>query len=66
MATAPLLPDVFAEKLALAGTPEQVARQVRLLAEIGIQEIVIYPMPLPDQAIEAQITAFQAILASLA
>jgi alkanesulfonate monooxygenase SsuD/methylene tetrahydromethanopterin reductase-like flavin-dependent oxidoreductase (luciferase family) len=65
MATAPLLPDAFAAKLALAGTPEQVTRQVRLLAAIGIQEVVIYPMPLPGQTIEAQITAFRALLAQM-
>jgi 5,10-methylenetetrahydromethanopterin reductase len=60
-ATAPLLPDTFAEALALCGTSKEVAGQVRRIVELGIGEIAINPIPLPGQRVEEQIEAFQEV-----
>jgi alkanesulfonate monooxygenase SsuD/methylene tetrahydromethanopterin reductase-like flavin-dependent oxidoreductase (luciferase family) len=61
-AMASQLPDSFVDKLALAGTPQHVRDQVRHIAGLGIRELLIYPIPLPGQAVEEQITAFRGLV----
>jgi 5,10-methylenetetrahydromethanopterin reductase len=61
---AQLLPNEFAERLALVGTASEVANRICQIQATGIDEIVIYPVPLPRQRIEEQLLAFASLLTS--
>jgi 5,10-methylenetetrahydromethanopterin reductase len=54
--------DLFSEQLVtdhvLAGTPGQIAEQIKALEGIGVNEIVLFPSPLPGQSPEDVLRLF--------
>jgi 5,10-methylenetetrahydromethanopterin reductase len=53
-----LIPDDLVRDAALAGTVEDVARQIVEIAATGITQITVYPMPLEGQTIESVLEQF--------
>jgi 5,10-methylenetetrahydromethanopterin reductase len=53
-----LIPDDLVRDAALAGTVDEVARQIVEIAALGINEITLYPMPLDGQTIESVLERF--------
>jgi 5,10-methylenetetrahydromethanopterin reductase len=53
-----LVPDEFVDAFAWAGTPEEVARQVAAVVELGIPEVCILPQPARGQPVEPVMRAF--------
>ncbi|MDR7485059.1 MAG: LLM class flavin-dependent oxidoreductase [Armatimonadota bacterium] len=47
-----LVPDAFVDAFAWAGTPDEVARQIAAVVELGIPEVCILPQPPPGQTVE--------------
>jgi 5,10-methylenetetrahydromethanopterin reductase len=53
-----LVPDEFVDAFAWAGTPDEVARQIASIVELGIPEICILPQPPRGQPVEPIMRAF--------
>lgn len=47
-----LIPRGILDSLALVGTAEQIVKRLRELAEVGVQEVVIWPFPANNQSTE--------------
>lgn len=58
MASGFLVPDDFVDAFAWAGTPDEVARQIAAVAELGIPEICILPQPPRGQPVEPIMRSF--------
>jgi 5,10-methylenetetrahydromethanopterin reductase len=52
------IPDEFVDHLGLAGTPEQCAAQIERIAAVGIDEIVLAPLPVDETNVESVIEPF--------
>ena len=50
-ATARLIPDELVSPLAVAGTPNEVIQRIRSLGDIGIDEVMVYPVPVEHQSV---------------
>jgi 5,10-methylenetetrahydromethanopterin reductase len=55
---ATVIPDELVRDAALAGTVDEVARQIVEIAGTGITQITLYPMPLEGQTIETVLERF--------
>ncbi len=53
-----LVTDVMVEDKALVGSVPDVVNQIVRISQTGVQEITIYPLPLPDQSIEEVLSIF--------
>lgn len=53
-----LVPDEFVDAFAWAGTPDEVARQVAAIVELGISETCILPLPPRGQPVEPIMRSF--------
>ncbi|MGQ0570618.1 MAG: LLM class flavin-dependent oxidoreductase [Armatimonadota bacterium] len=53
-----LVPDEFVDAFAWAGTPDEVARQIVAIVELGIPEICILPLPPRGQPVEPIMRSF--------
>lgn len=53
-----LVTDEMVRDNALVGSVDQVVQQILEIAGTGVNEVTIYPMPLPDQEIESVLTQF--------
>ncbi len=53
-----LVSDEMVLDKALVGRPEDIVEQIIQIADTGIQEITMYPLPLPDQDIETVLSIF--------
>ena len=53
-----LVPDEFVDAFAWAGMPDEVARQIAAIVELGIPEICILPMPPRGQPVEPIMQSF--------
>lgn len=49
--TARLIPDELVFPLTIAGTPSEVITRIRGLRQIGIDEVMVYPVPVENQGI---------------
>jgi 5,10-methylenetetrahydromethanopterin reductase len=64
---AELIPDDLVRDAALAGTVDEVARQIVEIAATGVTQITLYPMPLEGQTIESVLERFvQEVLTAVA
>lgn len=52
------IPDAFVDHLGLAGTPAQCAAQIERIVAAGIQHVVLAPLPVDEQRVEAVIEPF--------
>jgi 5,10-methylenetetrahydromethanopterin reductase len=57
-ASAHLIPDDLIEAFTWAGTPEDVARQVAAVVDMGFENIAFLPHPPPGQTVELTVEAF--------
>ncbi len=55
---ADVIGDDMVRDAALAGTVEEVVQQIVQIAQAGVNQIALYPMPLPGQTIESVLGAF--------
>ncbi len=53
-----LLPERLVRRYALAGSVPEVVAQIRELAAFGIDQIALYPTPLPGQSLESMLRQF--------
>jgi alkanesulfonate monooxygenase SsuD/methylene tetrahydromethanopterin reductase-like flavin-dependent oxidoreductase (luciferase family) len=53
-----LLPEGLLRRYALAGRPEDILAQLQEVAGTGVDEVAIFPTPLPGQDIEAVLHSF--------
>jgi 5,10-methylenetetrahydromethanopterin reductase len=58
MGSGHLVPDEFVDAFAWAGTPDEVARQIAAVVELGIPEICILPQPPRGQTVEPIMRSF--------
>lgn len=58
MVSGHLVPDEFVDAFAWAGTPNEVARQIAAVVELGIPEICILPLPPRGQPVEPIMRSF--------
>jgi len=58
MASGHLVPDEFVDAFAWAGTPEEVARQVTAVVELGIPEVCILPQPPQGHSVDPIMRSF--------
>jgi alkanesulfonate monooxygenase SsuD/methylene tetrahydromethanopterin reductase-like flavin-dependent oxidoreductase (luciferase family) len=52
------IPDEFVDHLGLAGTPEQCAAQIERIAALGIDHVVLAPLPVDETNVESVIEPF--------
>ncbi len=53
-----LVPDEFVDAFAWAGTPDEVARQVVSIVELGIPEVCMLPQPVHNRSVEPIMRSF--------
>jgi 5,10-methylenetetrahydromethanopterin reductase len=58
MASGHLVPDEFVDAFTWAGTPDEVARQIASVVELGIPEICILPQPARGEPVERIMRSF--------
>lgn len=58
LASGHLVPDEFVDAFTWAGTPEEVARQVAAVVELGIPEVCILPQPPRGQPVDPIMRSF--------
>jgi 5,10-methylenetetrahydromethanopterin reductase len=56
--SAPLIPDVLTDHMAIAGTPIEVTNKLRRIAALGFDQITIRPVPSADQSMTDCLTLF--------
>lgn len=53
-----LVTDAMVEDKALVGNVSDIVEQIVRISQTGVQEVTLYPLPLPDQSIEEILTIF--------
>jgi 5,10-methylenetetrahydromethanopterin reductase len=53
-----LATDAMVEDKALVGNVSDIVEQIVRISQTGVQEVTLYPLPLPDQSIEEILTIF--------
>jgi 5,10-methylenetetrahydromethanopterin reductase len=60
------LPDEFVSELALAGTPDEVGERLRAIGRLGVDQLIIHPVPTADFDLEETVRYFAAEVRRLA
>lgn len=60
------LPDAFVSELSLAGTPDEVWKQLEVITGLGIDQLIIHPVPTADFGLEDTVRFFAQAIRQLA